>query len=174
MSLDRGLPTYQTASKSIQPFGHNGHGSKIGERVVPPFFFLGGEFGARLTQCGRGRGLPPCQVHLDPSSRLATMQQRHRQHRQDRGEDRQRSDGIGQTVLETVAQKLKFLMPDRVNRAIMHHRAEFYDDWSNRCQDIVISWFFCRMVVVRHLASYLTLTGTTHIQSSIVFIVAQN
>jgi len=40
---------------------------------------------------------------LDPSNRLATVHQRHRQERQ----DRQRSDSIGRTVLQTVAQKLK-------------------------------------------------------------------
>ena len=37
--------------------------------------------------------------HLDPSNRLASIHERHRQ-------DRQRSDDIGRTVLETVAQKL--------------------------------------------------------------------
>jgi len=46
--------------------------------------------------------------HLDPdpSNRLATIHQRHRQDRTDRQTDRQRSDSIGQTVLQTVAQKL--------------------------------------------------------------------
>jgi len=39
--------------------------------------------------------------HLDPSNRLATMHQRYRQDRQ----TGQRSDSIGQTVLQTVAQK---------------------------------------------------------------------
>jgi len=38
--------------------------------------------------------------HLDPSNRLATIHQRHRQ----TGQDRQRSDIIGRTVLQTVAQ----------------------------------------------------------------------
>jgi len=37
--------------------------------------------------------------HLDPSNRLATVHQRHRQ-------DRQPSDSIGRTVLQTVAQKV--------------------------------------------------------------------
>ena len=45
--------------------------------------------------------------HLDPSNRLATIHQRHRQ--TDRQTDRQtgqRTDSIGRTVLQTVAQKL--------------------------------------------------------------------
>ena len=46
--------------------------------------------------------------HLDPSNRLATIHQRHGQDRTDKtGQtDRQRSDSIGRTVLQTVAQKL--------------------------------------------------------------------
>jgi len=46
------------------------------------------------------------QFHLDPSNRLATIHQRHRQ--TDRQTDRtgQRTDSIGRTVLQTVAQKL--------------------------------------------------------------------
>jgi len=40
--------------------------------------------------------------HLDPYSRLATVHQRHRQTER---QDRQRSDSIGRTVLQTVAQK---------------------------------------------------------------------
>jgi len=56
--LGRGLPPYQVASYSIQPFGHNGHWPKIGGRVP-----LGeGELGPHLTQCRVRRGLPPYQV----------------------------------------------------------------------------------------------------------------
>jgi len=47
--------------------------------------------------------------HLDPFNRLAIIHQRYRQDRQDRqdrtGGGRQRSDSIGRTVLQTVAQK---------------------------------------------------------------------
>ena len=59
-----------------------------------------GELGPLLAQCGHGRGLPACQVsswsvkpfgHNTPTSQT----------------DRQRSDSIGRTVLQTVAQKLK-------------------------------------------------------------------
>jgi len=41
--------------------------------------------------------------HLDPSNRLATVHQLHRQDRT--GQTGQQSDGIGRTVLQTVAQK---------------------------------------------------------------------
>jgi len=59
-----------------------------------------GDLDLHLTQCGQGRGLHACQVliHLDPSNRLATVHQCHRQ----KG---QRTDSIGRTVLQTVAQK---------------------------------------------------------------------
>jgi len=39
--------------------GHNGYGPKIGG---VSHFLGGGEQGPHLTQCGRGRGLPPYQV----------------------------------------------------------------------------------------------------------------
>jgi len=64
---------------------------------------LEGELGPHVTQCGLGRGLPACQVspwsiqpfgHNTPT--LQTGQT-----------DRQRSDSIGRTVLQTVAQKNK-------------------------------------------------------------------
>ena len=84
----------------MQPFGPNGYGLKIGG-CAP----LGeGELGPHLTQCGQGRGLPAvlhAKFHLDPSNRLATIHQRYRQTGQT---DRQRSDSIGRTVLQTVAQ----------------------------------------------------------------------
>jgi len=67
---------------------------------------LDGELGPHLTQCGHGRGLPCANFHLDPSSRLATIHQRYRQTGQDR-QIGQRSDSIGRTVLQTIAQKLK-------------------------------------------------------------------
>ena len=43
-----------------------------------------GELGPYLTQCPLGRGLPPYQVHLDPSSRLATIHQRYTDRQTDR------------------------------------------------------------------------------------------
>jgi len=51
--------------------------------------------------------------HLDSSNRLATVHERYRQDRQDRQDrtdmtDRQRTDSIGRTVLQTVAQKYQW------------------------------------------------------------------
>jgi len=91
----QGLSPYQVASWFIQPFGHSRHGPKIGG--------FGGELSSYLTQCRLGRAYLHAKFHLDPSNRLATIHQRYRQ---DRRTDRQRSDSIGRTVLQTVAQKL--------------------------------------------------------------------
>ena len=90
VALGRGLPPYQVESWSMQPFGRNGYGPKIGG-LCP---FGGGELCPHLTQCGQGRGLPACQVSSWPSNRLATIH-RHRQ-------DRQWSDSIGRTILQMV------------------------------------------------------------------------
>jgi len=65
---------------------------------------LAGELGSHLTQCGWCRGLLASQVS-SWSSRLATTYQRHRQDKQTGQTDRQRSDSIRQTVLQTVTQK---------------------------------------------------------------------
>jgi len=61
-----------------------------------------------------GAGSPPntmlhAKFHLDPSNRLATVHQRYtdRQTGQPDRQDRQRTDSIGRTVLQTVAQKSK-------------------------------------------------------------------
>jgi len=64
-----------------------------------------GKLGPNLTQRGLGRGLLHAKFNLGPSNRLATIYQRHRQDRAGR-QDRQRSDGIGRTVLQMVAPKL--------------------------------------------------------------------
>ena len=83
------------ASWSIEPFDHNRYGPKIGG--VP---FGEVDRGPHLIQCGQGRGLPARQVsswsiqpfgHSTPTSQT--------------GQDRQRSDSTGRTVLQTVAQK---------------------------------------------------------------------
>jgi len=72
------------------------HGPKIGGGCAP----LGqGELGPHLTQCGQRRNLPACQVSswsVQPFGHSARTSQT----------DRQRSDSIGRTVLQTVAQKL--------------------------------------------------------------------
>jgi len=74
----QGLPQYQVASWSMQLFGQNRCGPKIGRAL--PFLgrglaaikmgrkwglyplFWGGELGYHLTQCRLGRGLTPYQV----------------------------------------------------------------------------------------------------------------
>jgi len=62
----------------MQPFGRNRYGPTIGG-CAP----LGeGELGPHLTQCGQGRAYMLAKFHLDPSNRLATVHERHRQDRQ--------------------------------------------------------------------------------------------
>ena len=65
-----------------------------------------GELGLHLTQRGHGaEAYLHAKLHLDPSNHLDTVQQRYRQiDKQTDKQDRQRSDSIGRTVLQTVAQ----------------------------------------------------------------------
>jgi len=118
--LGWGIPPYQVPSWCIQMFGHNKDGPKIWPKIggsTPPFGE--GQQGPYLTQSRLGWGLAPYQVtswSMQPFGRnrygpkiggpncLATIHQRHRQDRTDR-QDRQRSDAIGRTVLQMVAQK---------------------------------------------------------------------
>jgi len=80
VSLGRGLPPYQVASWSIQPFHHNRHGPTIG--VCAPF--LGGAGSPSDSVAGADAYLC-AKFHLDPSNRFATIHERHRQtHRTDR------------------------------------------------------------------------------------------
>ena len=69
--------------------------------------FCGWGPGSHLTQCGQAEAYLRAKFHLDPSNSLVAIHQRYRQDRQDRMDrtDRQRSDSIGRTVLQTVAQK---------------------------------------------------------------------
>jgi len=46
--LGQGLPPYQVASGSMQPFGHNRNGPKIGEGASPPF--LQGTWSPSITK----------------------------------------------------------------------------------------------------------------------------
>ena len=68
--------------------------------------FGGEELGLNLTQ--RGEAYLHAKFHFDPSNRLTTIHQRHRQTGQDRQTDRQWCDSIGRTVLQTVAQKYNY------------------------------------------------------------------
>ena len=82
----------------MQPFGGNGYGPENGW-LCP---FRKGELGPHLIQCGQAEAYLHAKFHLDPSNRFSTIHQRHRQ--TDR-QDRQRSDSIGRTVLQAVAQE---------------------------------------------------------------------
>ena len=66
------------------------------------------ELGPHLTQCGQDRGLPACQgfILIHPTVWPQYTNVTDRTDRRER-QDRQRSDGdgIGRTVLQTVAQK---------------------------------------------------------------------
>ena len=68
------------------------------------------ELSPNLTQCGLGtEAYLRAKFHFDPPYHLATIHQRYRQ--TDRaGQDTQRSDSIGRTVLQTVAQKMDAVM----------------------------------------------------------------
>jgi len=82
----------------MQPFGRNRYGPKIWGCCAP----LGeGELDPHLIQCGQAEAYLHAKFHLDLSNHLATVHERHRE----TGQDRQRSDSIGRTVLQTVTQK---------------------------------------------------------------------
>ena len=76
-----------------------------------------------LHNVARAEAYLHARFHLDPSNRLATVHERHRQDRQtdmtDRT-DRQRTDSIGRTILQTVAQKLSDIVAknERIVRLI--------------------------------------------------------
>jgi len=78
-------------------------GRKLG--AVP---FWGRGAGSPSNNVARADAYLHAKFHLDPSNRLATIHQRQRQTGQTDRQDRQRSDSIGRTVLQTVAQKLNF------------------------------------------------------------------
>jgi len=96
----------------MQPFGRNRYGPKIGG-LCP---FGGGELGHHLTQCDQaeGRGLPasgcmPSFILIRPTVWPQCTNITDRQDRQ----DRQRTDSIGRTVLQTVAEKRLAMLSDR-------------------------------------------------------------
>jgi len=83
----------------MQPFDRNRYGPKIGRGGLCPFG--GGGGGSPSNIVARAEAYLLAKFHLDPSNRLATVHERHRQDRT----DKQRTDSIGRTVLETVAKK---------------------------------------------------------------------
>ena len=81
---------------------------------------MGRKLDGGCTRLGQGAGSPsnnvvraedylPAKFHLDPSDRLATVHERHRQDRT----DRQRTDSIGRIVLQTVAQKSALISTEK-------------------------------------------------------------
>jgi len=67
--LGRGLPPYQVASRSIQPFGQNRHGPKIGWGCA---VFAGGAE-SPSNKVAWAKAYLHTKWHLNPSSRLASM-----------------------------------------------------------------------------------------------------
>ena len=99
--LGRGLLPYQVASWSIEPFGHNRHRQKIGDWA--PFGGAGSLYntmwpGPRPTSVSSFALIHPT---VWPQYTNVTDKQTDKQDRQ----ARHRSDSIGRTVLQTVAQK---------------------------------------------------------------------
>jgi len=96
--LLQGLPPYQVASWSIQPFGQTWAEiwglCPFRESCVPI-----------SHNVAAAEAYLHAKFHLDPSSRLATIHRRCRQADRQTGQTEQRSGSIGRTVLQTVAQK---------------------------------------------------------------------
>jgi len=133
--LGWGLLSYQVASWCIEPFDHNRYGPKIGDGSAPiwrrgsiqPFSHnrYWPKIGGSAPFWGMGAGSPastmwprPMTTWM-PSFRLihptvwpqyinVTNRQTGQTGQTDRtGQDRQRSDSIGRTVLQTAAQKIE-------------------------------------------------------------------
>jgi len=56
--LDRGLLPYQAASSSVQPFGHNIHGSKIGWGGCALFLGVAGSTSNTMSRRPRSTSVP--------------------------------------------------------------------------------------------------------------------
>ena len=70
----------------MQSFGRDRYGPKMGGGLCP---FGGWVAGSPSDNVARADAYPHAEFHLDPSRRLATMHERHRQVRTDRQTDRQ-------------------------------------------------------------------------------------
>jgi len=128
--LGRGLPPSQMASWSIQPFGHNRHGPKTGglSRLCP--FWGGGAGSPSNTRWTRPRPTSVLNFMLIHPTVCKTIHQHYRQDRQTYRTDTQRSDDIGRTVLQTVAQNtwgavgnIRMRFGVQMSRAIYHPAA---------------------------------------------------
>ena len=87
----RGLPPYQVASRSIQPFGRNGYGPKIGG-LCP---FGGGGAGSPSNTMWPGP-MPTCMPSFILIRQTVWPQYTNVSDRQTDRQDRQRSDSIGE------------------------------------------------------------------------------
>ena len=104
--------------------GHNGHWPKIG--CLCPF--RGGGAGSPSnTMSRRNEAYLRTKWHLDPSNRLDTIHQRCRQDRT----DRQQTDSIGRTVLQTVAQKPPYNYKS-IGERLMHVAAWYHSSQLNK------------------------------------------
>ena len=65
--LGRGLPPRQVTSSSIQPFGHNRHGPKIGGSAPPPFWGRGAGSPSNTMFPGSRPKSPPSGVLIHPA-----------------------------------------------------------------------------------------------------------
>jgi len=83
----------------MQPFGRNRYGPKI-VGCVP----LGRGSWVPIYNVARAEAYLHTKFRLGPSNRLATVHERYRETGQTGQADRQRSDSIWRTVLQTVAQ----------------------------------------------------------------------
>ena len=95
--LSWGQPPYQVASWCIQPFSHNRNGQKIGGALSP---FLGrkARYPSSTIWPGPRSSSMPSFILIHPNVWPHCINVADRQ-------DRQWSDSIGQTVLQTIAQK---------------------------------------------------------------------
>ena len=106
-----------------------------------PFGWGGAGSPSNTMWPGPAKAYLHAKFHLDPSNSLATIHQRYRQDRtgQTGQTERQRSDSIGQTVLQTVAQKRTLRARLQLFRRTDHEakisssvRGRF-SHWSHRC-----------------------------------------
>jgi len=87
--LSRGIPTYQVASWSIHPFGHNRHGPQISGGLLCSLFLRQGA-GSPSNTMWHGEAYFHTKRHPNPSTRLFTIHRRHGQ--------TDSSDSIGRTA----------------------------------------------------------------------------
>jgi len=76
-------------------------------------FFGEEQLGPHLKQCGRAKAYLHAKFILESSNRLVTIGGLHQRYRQTGQTDRQRSDSIWRTLLQTVAQKHRNMIPTK-------------------------------------------------------------